>query len=207
MEIVIATRNNDKLKEIKALFKDLGVKISSLNDYASIPEIKETGKTFRENSLIKASKAAKLTGKLTLADDSGLEVKILNGRPGVYSSRFAGENVTYKDNNLKLLKSLEGVPRNRRGARFVCNVAIVEPAGRVIFIEKYCQGAISFKPKGNFGFGYDPLFIPRGYKKSFAELKPQTKNRLSHRGKAFKEARTVLLRCFLRPVRCPIEWS
>lgn len=198
MDIIIATRNNDKLREIKALFKDLGVKISSLNDYPAIPKIKETGKTFKENALIKASKTAKLTGKLTLADDSGLEVKILNGQPGVYSSRFAGENVTYRDNNLKLLKLLDGVPASQRGARFVCNVSIVEPSGRIIVIEKYCQGTIGFKSKGSFGFGYDPLFIPRGYKKSFAELKPQIKNGLSHRGRAFKEAKAVLLRHFFK---------
>ncbi len=198
MDIVIATRNNDKLREIKALFKDLSVKIFSLKDYAAIPKIEETGNTFKENALIKASKTAKLTGKLTLADDSGLEVKILNGQPGVYSARFAGENVTYRDNNLKLLKLLEGVPPSGRGARFVCSVVIVEPGGRIIVIEKYCQGAIGFKPKGSFGFGYDPLFIPRGYKKSFAELKPQIKNRLSHRGRAFKEVKAVLLRHFFK---------
>lgn len=196
MEIVVATRNNDKLREIKALLKDLGVRISSLEDYPGIPEIKEKGKTFRENALIKASKVAKFTGKLSLADDSGLEVKILNGRPGIYSSRFAGEGVTYKDNNIKLLRLLEGIPRNRRGARFVCSVAIVEPGGKVVVVEEYCSGVIGFKPQGSSGFGYDPLFIPKGYKKSFAELGPRVKNRLSHRAKAFKKIKAVILKYF-----------
>lgn len=202
-EIVIATRNNDKLREIKALLKDLGVKLSSLKDYPYIPKIKETGKTFKDNALLKASAGAKFTGKLTLADDSGLEVRILNGRPGVRSARFAGEHpkghkkVTYRDNNLKLLRLLEGIPRSRRQARFVCSVAIVKLGRRALVVEGSCRGVIGFKPKGRYGFGYDPLFIPEGYKKSFAELGPQIKNRLSHRAKAFKKAKAVILKHFV----------
>lgn len=196
MEIIIATRNNDKLREIKTLFKDSGVKLSSLKDYPHIPEIKETGKTFRENALLKASRAAKFVGKLTLADDSGLEVRALNGRPGVHSARFAGEKATYKDNNLKLLRLLEGVPPNKRGARFVCSVAIIKPGRKALVVEGSCRGVIGVKPKGRYGFGYDPLFIPQGYKKSFAELGPRIKNRLSHRAKAFKKAKAIVLKHF-----------
>ncbi len=196
-EIVIATRNKDKLREIKALLKDSGVKLSSLKDYPHIPKIKEKGKTFKENALIKASRVAEFTGKLTLADDSGLEVRILNGRPGVRSSRFAGEKVAYRDNNLKLLRLLEEIPQSRRQARFVCSVAIVKPGRKALVVGGSCRGVIGFKPKGRYGFGYDPLFIPGGYKKSFAELGPRIKNRLSHRAKAFKKAKAVILKHFV----------
>ncbi len=197
MELVIATGNKDKLREIKTLLKGLKVNISSLNDYPRIPKIKEDGKTFKENALKKATVVAKFTGKLSVADDSGLEVKALDGRPGIYSSRFAGKNVTYKDNNRKLLRLLKDTPLSRRKARFVCSVAIVAPQGRTLFVQGTCQGTIGFTPKGKSGFGFDPLFMPRGYKKSFAELGPGIKNRLSHRAKAFKKAKTVILKHFL----------
>lgn len=197
MELVIATRNKDKLREIKTLLKGLKVKISSLNDYPRIPRIKEHGKTFKANALKKAAAAAKFTKKLSIADDSGLEVKALNGRPGIRSSRFAGEKVTYKDNNRKLLKLLKEVPISKRKARFVCSVAIVDPCGKTRIVRGTCQGTIGFQAKGRSGFGYDPLFIPEGYKKTFAELGLRTKNRLSHRAKAFKKAKTAISKTFL----------
>lgn len=195
MDIVVATKNRNKIREIKDLLKDLPVNVLSLDDGDwQIPQIVEDGKTFRENAVKKAKIVAEITGKITLADDSGLEVDALGGQPGIYSARFAGENATDRENNLKLLNLMKDVPSDRRGAQFRCVIAIASPDGRVDVVEGVCRGDIGFSEKGGGGFGYDPIFIPAGYNKTFAELGMTTKNKISHRGKALEKAKLVLER-------------
>jgi len=193
LEIVISSRNKEKKHELKALLKGLRIKILDLNDFPAAPMIRETGKTFEANARLKAFKIAKFTKHLTLADDSGLVVKALGGLPGVRSARFAGDKASYGDNNLKLLKLLEGVPRKRRRAKFISVVAIAD-TGRVIrTVRGETSGRITLKPKGMNGFGYDPVFFSPRFKKTFAELTASQKNSISHRGKALKKARAIIL--------------
>ena len=136
---------------------------------------------------------ARKFNKLALADDSGLEVAYLNGKPGIRSSRFVGSPVTSKKLCTKLLKKLKGVPVSKRGARFVCVAAVAKPHGKVSVAQGICKGKIVFEMKGNHGFGYDPVFIPNGFKRTFGELSPATKNKLSHRGKAIRKIRKIFL--------------
>ena len=193
MELVIATRNKKKEKEIKNLVKDLGMIITSLKDYPRMPEIKEDGDTFVGNAAKKAESVAAVTNKWTLADDSGLEVDVLDGRPGVYSARFAGKKQDNRANIRKLLRLMKDVPRGKRQARFKCAIAISRPGGEVIkVVSGVCEGLISLKPRGNFGFGYDPVFIIPAYNKTFAELGAAIKDRISHRGRALNQARTFI---------------
>lgn len=192
-EIVISSGNKDKKRELKALLKGLRIKVLDLNDFPAAPKVRETGNTFEANARLKAFKIAKFTKRLTLADDSGLVVKALGGKPGVRSARFAGNKAAYEDNNRKLLRLLEGVPLKRRGAKFVSVVAIAG-AGRVIGVVRgECSGRITLAPKGRNGFGYDPVFFSPGFKKTFAELTASQKNSISHRGRALKKARAVIL--------------
>lgn len=192
MDLIIASKNKGKAKEIKHLLKGLRIKIYSLLDYPKAPTVRETGKTFKENALKKALVIARKFKKLALADDSGLEVIYLNGAPGIRSSRFVRPPVTSKKLCTKLLKKLKGVPGNKRGARFVCVAAVAKPDGKVSVTQGICKGKIAFEMKGNHGFGYDPVFIPSGFKKTFGELSPATKNKLSHRGRAIRKVRKVL---------------
>jgi XTP/dITP diphosphohydrolase len=191
-ELVIATKNKKKLEEIKEILKDLPLKMYSLSDFSHTPRIIENGKTFRENAIKKAIKIAKFTKKLTLGEDSGLEVYALGGRPGIYSSRFAGKNKDDLRNNLKLLKLLEGLPFYKRKARYVCSVAVADKDGLLGVTEGECSGFIGFKLEGNFGFGYDPLFIIPKYKKTFAQLGPKIKHRISHRYHALEKAKKII---------------
>lgn len=192
-DIVIATENKNKIKEISALLKDMPVNVLSLYDGNwQIPEIVEDGETFRENAVKKAKIIAGTTGKLTLADDSGIEVDALGGKPGVISKRFAGENATDRENNLKLLQLLKDVSGDGRGAQFRCVIAVVSPDGREEVVEGICRGDIGLSEKGGHGFGYDPIFIPTDYSKTFAELSMQIKNKISHRGRALEKAKLVL---------------
>lgn len=201
-EIVLASRNKAKKRELKALLQDFkinpvparryGVKVSDLDDYPSAPEVEERGRTFDENAKSKALAIANFTKKLTLADDSGLEVKALGGKPGVRSARFAGEGATYAEINKKLLKLLLGIPKSRRKAKFVCVIAIADRDGLIGIARGECSGRISFTPRGNYGFGYDPIFVYPKYNKTFAELGPKIKNKISHRAKALKKARAII---------------
>ncbi|AFV10662.1 non-canonical purine NTP pyrophosphatase [Thermacetogenium phaeum DSM 12270] len=193
-KLVIASRNRGKIAEYGEMLRDLPVEILSLADFPDLPEVRETGRTFRENALIKARAAAAATGLIALADDSGLEVDYLNGAPGVYSSRYAGPEQNDEANNRKLLAALEGVPMARRGARFRCVIAIVTPEGREFLSEGVCDGRISLAPRGRAGFGYDPLFLVPSLGKTFAELGPEVKNRISHRAQALRAARDMLRR-------------
>ncbi len=189
MEVVLASRNQHKIKEIKEILKGRGIKFLSLRNFPGLPEIEEDGKTFKENALKKARETAKLTGKLALAEDSGIEVDCLQGAPGIFSARFAP---TDRKRNLKLLKLLEGVPASRRKARFRSSVALVGPRGWKRVVEGSCRGRISFKQRGKQGFGYDPVFIVPRYNKTFGELGYPFKNKLSHRARALQKVKKIL---------------
>lgn len=191
-EIVISSRNNEKKRELKALLKDLEIKVLDLNDFPAAPKVEEKGKTFEENAAVKALKIARFTKKLTIADDSGLEVKTLGGRPGVYSARFAGKNATYEANNRKLLRLLDGVPKPKRKAKFVCVVALADKDKLIGLARGECSGRITFEPKGRNGFGYDPVFFSPKHNKTFAQLSPKEKNSISHRGRALRKAKKII---------------
>ena len=158
----------------------------------NLPEVEENGKVLCENAILKAETIADYTGEMALADDSGLEVEALGGMPGVMSARFAGEKVSYAENNRKLLKLMKGV--TKREAKFRCVMALASPGTKTIVREGICRGRIAEKPRGKYGFGYDPVFLISGYNKTFAELAPSVKNSISHRAKALKKLYKVLLR-------------
>lgn len=191
--IVAASRNRHKIEEIEAITKKFGMSIIS-RDEAGVPpvEIVEDGETFEENSFKKADEIMKLCGKITLADDSGLMVDYLGGAPGVYSARFAGEDGNDEKNNEKLLKLLDGVPAKWRTAKFVSVITMVYPDGTVLSARGECPGRIITVPTGDGGFGYDPLFVPDGYEKTFAQLTPEEKNAISHRAAALTELEKLL---------------
>lgn len=191
--IVAASRNRHKIEEIEAITKKFGMSIIS-RDEAGVPlvEIVEDGETFEENSFKKADEIMKLCGKITLADDSGLMVDYLGGAPGVYSARFAGEDGNDEKNNEKLLKLLDGVPAKGRTAKFVSVITMVYPDGTVLSARGECPGRIITVPTGDGGFGYDPLFVPDGYEKTFAQLTPEEKNAISHRAAALTELEKLL---------------
>ncbi len=194
LEIVISSRNKEKKRELRALLKGLKIKVLDLNDFPAAPRVEEKGKTFEENAAAKALKIAKFTKRLTLADDSGLEVKALGGRPGIYSARFAGKNATYEANNRKLLRLLKAVPKPKRRAKFVCVIAIADKDKLVGLVRGECSGWITFEPKGKNGFGYDPVFFSPKYSKTFAQLSSRQKNAVSHRGRALRKAKKVIQR-------------
>lgn len=189
----MATKNKKKLEEIKEILSDLKLEFSSLADYPDAPRILENQKTFKGNAIKKAVKIAKFTKKLTLGEDSGLEVDVLGKAPGVRSSRFSGKNKSDLKNNLKLLRLLDRMPLKKRKARYRCSVAIAGQRGLIGVTEGICSGEIGFKMKGAFGFGYDPLFIIPKYKKSFAQLGPRIKHKMSHRYRALNKARAMII--------------
>lgn len=192
--IVAASRNKHKIEEIEAITKKFGMSIIS-RDEAGIPlvEIDEDGETFEENSYKKANEIMKMCGKVTLADDSGLMVDYLGGAPGVYSARFAGEDGNDEKNNAKLLKLLEEVPAKERTAQFVSVITMVFPDGETLVARGECPGRIITAPAGENGFGYDPLFVPDGCDKTFAQLSSEEKNQISHRANALVELEKLLL--------------
>jgi XTP/dITP diphosphohydrolase len=192
LEIIIASRNKGKVREIRKVLKGSGFRIYSLNDFTDVPKIVEDGRSFAENALKKARFYSNCFGKLTLSDDSGLDVDILKGLPGIYSARYGGERATNQENNQKLLREMEGIPLSKRGARFKCAIAIVSPDGREAVAEGSCKGRIGFKEVGKKGFGYDPLFILPQFGKTMAQLSLKEKNRISHRGKALKKLRKLI---------------
>lgn len=189
--LYLATRNIGKVREIKELLSHLPVDILSLKDLPEAPEIEEDGETFAENAVKKAEAvlaAVAAEEGVVLADDSGLEVEFLQGEPGIRSARYAGEGATDAANNNLLLEKLTGVPLHRRGARFCCVIAIAAPGKETVVVEGHCQGAIALEPRGDQGFGYDPLFLVPAYQKTFGELSPDIKNRISHRSRALSQA-------------------
>ncbi|MGI6731958.1 MAG: XTP/dITP diphosphatase [Anaerovoracaceae bacterium] len=199
MIVVAATQNKHKIKEIQDITKDFGMKVIS-RDEAGVPnvEIVEDGLTFEENSEKKALEIMKLCGKITIADDSGLMVDALGGEPGVYSSRYAGEEGNDLKNNQKLLEQLAEVKEEDRTARFVSVITMVFPQGEKIVARGECEGHIAFESRGEGGFGYDPLFVPVGYEKTFGQLSAEEKNRLSHRGAALQNLRNQLSKRLLK---------
>ncbi|WP_213818922.1 XTP/dITP diphosphatase [Garciella nitratireducens] len=191
-DLIIASSNQHKIDEMKAILSSLEFQIESMKEAGVDIEIEETGKTFEENALIKARAIADLTGKIVLADDSGLEVDALDNAPGVYSARYAGEHGNDRANNEKLLEELKDVPFENRKARFCCAIAMVFPEQREIVVRGECEGRIATKYMGNNGFGYDPLFIIPELGKTFAQLKQKEKNQISHRARALEKLKKVL---------------
>lgn len=189
MKIFIATKNHNKLKELERILIPMGFEVLSENNLEKpLPEVEETGMTYEENALLKARSGLKETGLITVADDSGLSVDILDGAPGLYSARYSGTGATYASNNEKLLAALDGVPRDKRTATFVSVIACVFPDGREFTVRGECKGYVADKCRGEGGFGYDPLFVCEAG--CYAEMTPEEKDRVSHRGnalRAFKE--------------------
>ncbi len=193
MKLVLATRNQGKVREIgEILHAKNRIDLLSLSNYPDAPEVVEDGKTYEENAIKKATVLAEYTGHLTIADDSGLEVDALDGAPGVHSARYAGENASDQDRIVKLLEALRNVPDNQRGGRFICAVAIAKSVDQVRVVRGACEGRISHMPRGAGGFGYDPVFLPTGYDKTFAELGDEIKNQISHRAKALDRTKKLL---------------
>jgi len=193
-ELIVATRNKKKLGEIRELLKGMNLKITSLADYQNLPRIEEDGLTFEQNAIKKATTIALYTKKLTLGEDSGLEVAALGNKPGVYSSRFSGAGATDKKNNLKLLRLLRGVTLKKRKARYRCAVALANGKELIYVGSGSCSGLIGFKSQGTNGFGYDPLFIIPKYQKTFGQLPAAVKDSMSHRAKALKKILPVISR-------------
>lgn len=192
-ELVLATHNRDKGAELAALLGDLGVTIRTLTEFSDAPEVVEDGDTCRANAIKKAKTIARHTGLPAVADDTGLMVEALGGRPGIYAARYAGEHATYEDNWRKLLRELTGVPRAQRGARFVTAAALAWPGQEPLdVVEGTLEGVITEEPAGNQGFGYDPVFFVPELGKTLAQLTPEEKNRVSHRARAFVKVRELL---------------
>jgi XTP/dITP diphosphohydrolase len=197
IEIVVATRNPGKLKEIEAILAAYPVRLLSLNEFPGVPEIREDGVTFAENAAQKARTVSRLTGRIAIADDSGLTVDALQGRPGVFSSRYAGEKATDEDRYRKLLKEMESIPNGNRAGAFVCAAAVASPSGDTEVVESQIRGAIAFEPRGQYGFGYDPIFFLAEFGRTIAELEPELKNRISHRAQALEKLKQILPRFIL----------
>lgn len=196
--IIFATGNEGKMKEIREILGDLGLKILSMKDAAVEAEIVEDGTTFEENAIIKAQIVSRTAvcrehGDLVLADDSGLEVDYLNKEPGIYSARYMGENTSYQIKNKNIMERLDGVPEEQRTARFVCAIAAVFPDGKVYTTRETVEGFIGYEERGENGFGYDPIFYLPEYNCSTAELPMEVKNALSHRGKALNAMKKILI--------------
>jgi XTP/dITP diphosphohydrolase len=190
--IVLASRNQGKIKEIQVMLADLGIDLLSLNDYPGIPEIVEDGNSFLENAVKKARVVAEATGEVALADDSGLEVDVLGGAPGIYSARYAGKDADDRQNFRKLLSDLKGMASDSRGAAFRCTLVLYPADGCYEIFEGRWEGMIAEKPVGQGGFGYDPVFFLPDLGVTVAELSPEVKNRISHRAKAVAKLKEKL---------------
>ena len=192
-KIIFATGNENKMKEIRMILSDLGMPILSMKEAGICVDVVEDGTTFEENALIKATEIAKnVQNCIVLADDSGLEIDYLNKEPGIYSARYAGENTSYDIKNNLLLSRLEGVPDEKRTARFVCAIAAAFPDGTTEVVRGTIEGRIGYEIAGENGFGYDPIFYVPEYGCTTAEMNPEQKNELSHRGKALRAMREIM---------------
>jgi XTP/dITP diphosphohydrolase len=192
IDLVLATNNRDKVRELAHALHGLPLRLIPVAELGSWPEPEETGETLEANALLKARAALERTGRLCLADDTGLEVEALDGAPGVRSSRYAGLDASYAENVAKLLREMDAVPEERRRARFRCVVALVEPGGREAAVEGIVEGMILREPRGEGGFGYDPVFCVREGGRTFAEMGLEEKTAISHRGRALAAARRIL---------------
>lgn len=190
--LLLATSNPHKLEEFRAIFAHLPLRLCSLNDIQLDIEVEETGITFAENAELKARAYAQASGMLTLADDSGLEIDALGGAPGVQSARYLGRETSYEERFRSILQQLKGLPMEQRTARFRCAIALAEPSGNTRLVEGVIEGVIADSPRGKNGFGYDPIFYLPELGKTFAELAPEHKNRISHRARAAQAARELL---------------
>lgn len=190
--LLLATSNPHKLEEFRAIFADLPLRLFSLNDIQLDIEVEETGITFAENAELKARAYAQASGMLTLADDSGLEIDALGGAPGVQSARYLGRETSYEERFRSILQQLKGLPMEQRTARFRCAIALAEPSGNTRLVEGVIERVIADSPRGKNGFGYDPIFYLPELGKTFAELAPEHKNRISHRARAAQAARELL---------------
>jgi XTP/dITP diphosphohydrolase len=191
-KIVIATNNRHKIEEIRAILRSLPYQVLTASDFPSFPDPDEDGATLEDNARIKAVAVLRATGDWALADDSGLEVDALNGAPGIISARFAGPGCTFADNNRKLLELMKNVPEEQRGARFRCVTALAKSDDDVILFSGEIRGVITREERGSGGFGYDPVFFVPELSCTFAEASPKDKNRISHRGRAFRKVREYL---------------
>ena len=185
-KFIVATKNKGKLKEIEEILTGLPLQVISMEEAGVSDEIDETGSTFEENAMIKAKAVFDKTKEMVMADDSGLEVDFLNGAPGIYSAWFAGEGATDSDKNTKLLYLLADVPFEKRCARFVCAIAVVLPNGETYTVRGTCEGFIGYAPEGGNGFGYDPLFYMPEFGMTTAQMEPEDKHNISHRGRALR---------------------
>ncbi len=188
-DILIATKNKGKAKDFESIFGPLGYTVKTLDDVASHLDVEETGSTFEENAILKAEALANELNTIVIADDSGLEVDALNGEPGIYSARYAGEAKSDDANIDKLLANLEGVPAEDRTARFVCAIALAQPGKETVTYRGTCEGVIAKERRGEYGFGYDPIFFVPAQNKMMAELTPEQKSAISHRGAAIQKLR------------------
>ena len=192
MRIVFATKNEGKVREITEMIGRTDIELVSLNHFAALPEIVEDGATYLENALKKARIVSEFTGETVLADDSGLQVNVLKGEPGVYSARYAGEGATDEENNAKLLSRLKKIPEDKRTASFFCALVLYDRDGRYASFEAEWRGRIIDEGRGTNGFGYDPIFLDPKFNKTAAELPPEIKNKVSHRGQAFAKLKACL---------------
>lgn len=192
MKIIFATGNENKMKEIRMILADMNAEILSMKEAGINADIIENGTSFEENALIKAKEIAKYTDAVVLADDSGLEVDYLNREPGIYSARYMGEDTSYRIKNASIIERLSGVPDEKRTARFVCAIAAALPDGGTVVVRGTMEGIIGYEEKGANGFGYDPIFYLPEYGQYSAELSPELKNELSHRGKALRAMKEEL---------------
>ena len=192
MKLIFATGNENKMREIREILAGRGYEILSMKEAGIDIDVEENGKTFSENALIKARAISKASGELVLADDSGLEIDALGGEPGIYSARYMGHETSYVEKNNNLIQRLEGVPDEKRTARFVCAMAAVFPDGREKVVVGTMEGRIGYEIAGENGFGYDPIFYLPEYGKTSAEISPEEKNAISHRGKALRAIADLL---------------
>ncbi|MEY8320886.1 XTP/dITP diphosphatase [Lachnospiraceae bacterium 46-61] len=189
-QIIFATKNKGKIKEVKSILHEF--EIISMEEADITAKIIEDGKTFTENAVKKATEISKITGKITMADDSGLEIDFLDKKPGVYSARYLGENTPYIEKNNHILHLMENVPEQKRSARFVCAIATVFPNGKILTTQSTIEGLIAHEIRGENGFGYDPIFFVPEKGKTTAELSSEEKNSISHRGKALQKMKELL---------------
>jgi len=190
--LLLATSNPHKLEEFRTIFSDMPLRLLSLNDVQLNVDVEETGNTFAENAELKAQAYAQMSHMLTLADDSGLEIDALGGVPGVHSARYLGRETSYEERFRVILDQLNGLPQEQRSARFRCVIALAEPSQKIYLVEGIVEGVIAESPRGTHGFGYDPIFFLPELGKTFAELDPVVKNRISHRARAAQSARKLL---------------
>lgn len=191
--VYFVSQNAGKLQEVRAILAPFAIDVRSIHDFYALSPIEETGASYAENALLKARRGFELTGEICLGEDSGLEIDALGGAPGIRSARFGGSHLSFPDKMSAILKQLEGIPPEGRSARFVCVVAVVFPGGEKLF-EGVCEGWIALEPKGQEGFGYDPIFVFPPFGKTFAQLGPAVKNRYSHRAQAFRKCAEFLTR-------------